>query len=42
MFYDLRDVVGKSGFGIGSAGLPAYNLLIEGPARRWTTTCCCR
>jgi uncharacterized protein (DUF2252 family) len=23
-------VVGKSGFGIGSAGLPAYNLLVEG------------
>jgi len=30
LFYDVRDVVGKSGFGIGSAGLPAYNLLIEG------------
>jgi uncharacterized protein (DUF2252 family) len=30
LFYDLRDVVGKSGFGIGSAGLPAYNLLVEG------------
>ncbi|MBC9731634.1 DUF2252 domain-containing protein [Nocardioides marmotae] len=30
LFHDLRDVVGKSGFGIGSAGLPAYNLLIEG------------
>jgi uncharacterized protein (DUF2252 family) len=30
LYYDLRDVVGKSGFGIGSAGLPAYNLLIEG------------
>ena len=30
LFYDLRDVVGKTGFGIGSAGLPAYNLLIEG------------
>ncbi|MBJ7357087.1 DUF2252 domain-containing protein [Nocardioides sp.] len=30
LFYDLRDVVGKSGFGIGSAGLPAYNILIEG------------
>jgi uncharacterized protein (DUF2252 family) len=30
IFYDLRDVVGKTGFGIGSAGLPAYNLLIEG------------
>jgi uncharacterized protein (DUF2252 family) len=30
LFYDLRDVVGKSGFGIGSAGLPAYNFLVEG------------
>ncbi len=30
IFYELLDVVGKSGFGIGSAGLPAYNLLIEG------------
>ena len=30
IFYDLRDVIGKTGFGIGSAGLPAYNLLIEG------------
>jgi uncharacterized protein (DUF2252 family) len=30
LFYDLRDLVGKSGFGIGSAGLPAYNLLLEG------------
>lgn len=30
LFYDLRDAVGKSGFGIGSAGLPAYNLLVEG------------
>ncbi|MFC6285209.1 DUF2252 domain-containing protein [Nocardioides sp. GCM10027113] len=30
LFYDLRDVVGKSGFGIGSAGLPAYSLLVEG------------
>jgi len=30
LFYDLRGVVGKSGFGIGSAGLPAYNLLVEG------------
>ncbi|WP_193605467.1 DUF2252 domain-containing protein [Nocardioides dongkuii] len=33
LFYDLRDVVGKSGFGIGSAGLPAYNLLIEGTSQ---------
>ncbi|HSU03704.1 MAG TPA: DUF2252 domain-containing protein [Nocardioides sp.] len=30
LFYELRDVVGKSGFGIGSAGLPAYNVLVEG------------
>ncbi|WP_345712149.1 DUF2252 domain-containing protein [Kineococcus glutinatus] len=30
MTYGLKDVVGKSGFGIGSAGLPAYNLLVEG------------
>lgn len=28
--YELKDVVGKTGFGIGSAGLPAYNLLVEG------------
>ena len=28
--YTIKDVVGRSGFGIGSAGLPAYNLLIEG------------
>ena len=27
--FDVLDVVGKSGFGIGSAGLPAYNVLIE-------------
>ncbi|HEX8496451.1 MAG TPA: DUF2252 domain-containing protein [Actinomycetales bacterium] len=27
--YDVLDLVGKSGFGIGSAGLPAYNVLIE-------------
>ena len=30
LFYELRDVVGKSGFGIGSAGLPTYNMLVEG------------
>jgi uncharacterized protein (DUF2252 family) len=30
LFYDVRDLVGKSGFGIGSAGLPAYNVLVEG------------
>jgi uncharacterized protein (DUF2252 family) len=28
--YDVKDVVAKSGFGIGSAGLPAYTVLIEG------------
>lgn len=30
LFYELRDVVSMSGFGIGSAGLPAYNFLVEG------------
>jgi uncharacterized protein (DUF2252 family) len=29
--YTVKDVVGRAGFGIGSAGLPAYSLLIEGP-----------
>ena len=28
--YTLKDVVATAGFGIGSAGLPAYNLLVEG------------
>jgi len=28
--YSVKDIVGRSGFGIGSAGLPAYSLLIEG------------
>ena len=28
--YQLKDVVGTFGFGIGSAGLPSYNLLVEG------------
>jgi len=28
--YEVKDVVGRAGFGIGSAGLPAYNLLVEG------------
>ena len=28
--YQLKDVVGSTGFGIGSAGLPAYRLLVEG------------
>ena len=30
LFYEIRDVVGTSGFGIGSAGLPAYSVLVEG------------
>jgi uncharacterized protein (DUF2252 family) len=30
LFYEVRDIVGTSGFGIGSAGLPAYNVLVEG------------
>ncbi len=29
-FYRVKDIVGRTGFGIGSAGLPAYNILIEG------------
>ncbi len=28
--YRIKDVVGRTGFGIGSAGLPAYNILVEG------------
>ncbi len=28
--YTVVDVVGRSGFGIGSAGLPAYTVLVEG------------
>jgi uncharacterized protein (DUF2252 family) len=28
--YAVKDVVGRAGFGIGSAGLPAYSLLVEG------------
>ncbi|HET9736611.1 MAG TPA: DUF2252 domain-containing protein [Solirubrobacteraceae bacterium] len=28
--YAIKDVVGRTGFGIGSAGLPAYSLLVEG------------
>lgn len=30
LFYEVRDIVGRSGFGIGSAGLPAYSVLVEG------------
>ncbi len=28
--FEVKDVVGTGGFGIGSAGLPAYNVLLEG------------
>ena len=28
--YAVKDVIGRAGFGIGSAGLPAYSLLVEG------------
>jgi uncharacterized protein (DUF2252 family) len=28
--YTVKDIIGRSGFGIGSAGLPAYSVLIEG------------
>ena len=28
--YDVKDLIGKTGFGIGSAGLPSYSVLIEG------------
>ena len=30
VMFDVLDVVGRSGFGVGSAGLPAYSILIEG------------
>ncbi len=31
--YQIKDIVGRKGFGIGSAGLPAYNILVEGPTQ---------
>jgi uncharacterized protein (DUF2252 family) len=31
--YSVKDIVGRKGFGIGSAGLPAYNILVEGPTQ---------
>jgi uncharacterized protein (DUF2252 family) len=31
--YEVKDIVGRRGFGIGSAGLPAYNVLVEGPTQ---------
>ena len=30
ILFDVKDVVARQGFGIGSAGLPTYNFLIEG------------
>ncbi|MGH3741553.1 MAG: DUF2252 domain-containing protein [Micromonosporaceae bacterium] len=30
LFYRVKDLVRRTGFGIGSAGLPAYNVLLEG------------
>jgi uncharacterized protein (DUF2252 family) len=31
--YEVKDIVGRKGFGIGSAGLPTYNVLVEGPTQ---------
>jgi uncharacterized protein (DUF2252 family) len=31
--YQVKDIVSRRGFGIGSAGLPAYNVLVEGPTQ---------
>ena len=31
--YEVKDIVGRQGFGIGSAGLPAFNILVEGPTQ---------
>jgi len=31
--YEVKDIVGRKGFGIGSAGLPAFNVLVEGPTQ---------
>lgn len=31
--YQVKDIVGHRGFGIGSAGLPTYNILVEGPTQ---------
>ncbi|MGH3655703.1 MAG: DUF2252 domain-containing protein [Micromonosporaceae bacterium] len=33
LFYTVKDVVRRTGFGIGSAGLPAYNVLLEGSSQ---------
>ncbi|CAN5688865.1 DUF2252 domain-containing protein [soil metagenome] len=31
--YTVKDIAGRSGFGIGSAGLPTYNVLVEGQSQ---------
>jgi uncharacterized protein (DUF2252 family) len=31
--YNIKDVVMRRGMGIGSAGLPSYNILVEGPTQ---------
>jgi uncharacterized protein (DUF2252 family) len=31
--YNVKDIVARRGVGIGSAGLPSYNLLVEGPTQ---------
>ncbi|GAB3476735.1 DUF2252 domain-containing protein [Nocardiopsis coralliicola] len=35
LHYRIKDLVGSAGFGIGSAGLPAYTALIEGTSEAW-------
>lgn len=30
--YEIKDIVGNYGFGVGSVGLPGYTVLIEGPS----------
>jgi uncharacterized protein (DUF2252 family) len=31
--YHIKDIVGRRGLGIGSAGLPSYSILVEGPTQ---------
>src|ERR671921_905558 len=31
--YEVKDIVGRKGFGIGSAGPPPHNILVEGPTQ---------
>src|SRR5437588_12575128 len=31
--YNIKDIVSRRGVGIGSAGLPSYNVLVEGPTQ---------